>query len=44
MIKIIVGVVVIFGMLFVHEVGEYAEDINPYGHDVGNDFEEEAEE
>lgn len=35
------GVLGVLSMVFVDEVGEYAEDVNPWNkHDVGNDFEE----
>lgn len=38
---VIVGGLIIVGLL-IREVGEYAEEVNPFNrYDVGNDFEEE---
>ncbi len=43
MIGIIIGAIVVASALIIHELGEYAEDINPYNHDVGNDFDNEVD-
>lgn len=33
--------VIVIAHLFIKELGVYAEEINPYNHDIGDDFEED---
>ena len=37
---VVLGIAIGWGMVIAHELGEYAEEINPYSKDAGNDFDE----
>lgn len=44
MIKILMALAVVIGFAVVREVGQYAEETNPFNrYDVGEDFENEVE-